>query len=264
MMSLLSIEWLKVKKYITFWVLLSLFCVFLLIWNLSISGGFLTIGKGAPNIFGGTKTYDQIWSTICFYSSHFVIFISILVVILTTNEYQFKTNRQNVIDGWQRLQFYHAKWMVILVLSVGVTLFAAINGVIMGNMEHAAFSNIGLNSIKLFWLFILTVNYLGFAYTLSLLLKRSGIAIALLLLYYMIIETIIHSIFFFKYQWFVGDMFLPLQSSDELLRQPAMEQIIAMMKDKPDIPSYAYALASCGWIAFYYILGRWRMVKSDW
>lgn len=263
MQSLLSIEWMKVRQYRTFWVLVGLFAVLFPLWNFGINGGLIQFGPGV-NLLGESSSYGDIWPNVGFYASHFVIFLSILTAILVTNEYQYRTNRQNVIDGWSRLQFYHAKWAVVLVMAVLTTLFVFLTGIVMGITKDADFSRLGDNINKLLWLFILSLNYYGFALMLSLFLKRSGLAIGLLLLYYMMIETMLHLYFFYKQKWFVADFFLPLQSSDEMLRWPSLDNLNKLAKIGADIPTWQYAVASLCWIVVYYLVGRIRLLRSDW
>ena len=40
-----------------------------------------------------------------------------------SNEYTFKTHRQNIIDGWSRKQFITSKLMDVLIISLIVTLY---------------------------------------------------------------------------------------------------------------------------------------------
>lgn len=263
MQSLFAIEWLKIKQYRTFWVLIILFATLFPIWNFGINSGFLKFGPGI-NLLGESYSFGSVWSNVCFYASHFVIFLSILITILVTNEYNYRTHRQNVIDGWSRIQFFHAKWTIVVLLAVGTTLFTFLVGVLMGVTKGAAFSGFADNIEKLIWLFILSLNYYGFALMLSVFLKRSGLAIGLLILYYMMIETILHLYFYYKAQLFAADLFLPLQSSDELLRSPTMESVEAMAKIHSNIPIWGYAVASLCWVVVYYLIGRRHLLRRDW
>lgn len=263
MQSLLAIEWLKIKKYRTFWVLLILFAVLFPLWNFGINSGMLKFGPGI-NLLGESYSFSSVWSNVTFYASHFVIFLSILITILVTNEYNFRTHRQNVIDGWSRVQFFNAKWGIVIVLAIATTVFTFLVGLLMGITKGADFSGLGDNLIKLLWLFILSLNYYGFALFISVFLKRSGLAIGLLILYYMMIETIIHLYFYYKAQLYVADLFLPLQSSDEMLRSPTVESMETMAKVHSNMPVWGYAVASLCWVVVYYIIGRRRLLRSDW
>ena len=92
MRSLLNIEWLKIKSYRTFWILIGFFIVLLPLWNYFIAEGAVVLGSKELNLASQLYGFSSIWQNLGFWTSVFVLFISILVVILTTNEYQFRTN----------------------------------------------------------------------------------------------------------------------------------------------------------------------------
>lgn len=265
-MNLLSIEWMKVRRYRTFWILLSSFVALLVLWNWLTKTGLMQIGPPGINILSQAYSFPEVWGNVSFYASVFVLFVGMIVVILTTNEYQFRTNRQNVIDGWQRLQFYHAKWLVVILLSLITTVVSFLLSAILGfstNGSLAGFTG-GLASIG--YLFILTLNYCGFALTLSVLMRRSGLAIGIFLLYSMLIETILHGVMNGHYKLEYDALFLPLQCSDHLLPFPLMAMAENLSRSGKPAASHDswYLAASCIWIAMYYLLGRRRLLRSDW
>src|SRR5690606_27562716 len=127
MKSLLAIEWLKIKKYRTFWILNGFFIVLLPLLAYELRNNLIKVNGSNMSIFGDNSYgFPGVWSNIGFWASILIIFLSILVIIVTTNEYSFRTNRQNIIDGWNRLQFYHAKVSLALALSVFATLYVFI------------------------------------------------------------------------------------------------------------------------------------------
>src|SRR5690606_18571465 len=101
MRQLLSIEWLKIKRYGTFWVLTGFFVVLMPLLNYQIFRGMVTVGgsgKGGINLLSQSYSFPAVWGNIGYWGSIFIIFLSILVIILITNEFGYKTHRQNVID----------------------------------------------------------------------------------------------------------------------------------------------------------------------
>ncbi len=262
MQSLLSIEWLKVKSYRTFWILTGCFALLLAIWNYSISAGFLKMGAGDVNILSQAYSFSKVWGTVGFWTSIFVVFISILIIIITTNEYQYRTNRQNVIDGWSRLQFYHAKWYVVFALTIATTLLVFLLGVVLGG-TNGGFAEFPGDIEKLFYTFVLTLNYYGLGLLTAIIFKRSGISIGIFFMYNLIIETLLKSLINWKLDFKAGN-YLPLQCSDELLPFPLMDMAKTMLNIK-DTPSMTgYVIVSFVWIALYYIIGRRILMKSDW
>ncbi|RYZ41539.1 MAG: hypothetical protein EOP49_28865 [Sphingobacteriales bacterium] len=262
MKNLLAIEWLKIKGFRTFWVLTGFFALLLPLWNYGIAGGVLKIGGGDINILSQAYTFDFVWQNLGFWTSIFVVFLSILTIILTTNEYQFRTNRQNIIDGWNRLDFYHAKWQVVLLLSLITTAYVFLVGVAFG-ASYGSMEQFPGNIEHLFFIWLLSLNYYAFSLLLSVLFKKSGITIGLFFLYCMIIEALVSK----AINWFTDTHygnFLPLQASDELLPFPILDVIKAMAKMEAAPSPWGYVVVSFVWIIIYYIAGRIKLLRSDW
>jgi len=264
MTQLLRIEWLKLKHYGTFWIMTLLFTVLLTVFYLSIGLGWINIGAGGISIFSKAGSFSGIWDDLCFFASYFVIALAILMAIITTNEYQYRTNRQNVIDGWTRMQCYHVKWQLVFALSIGTTLFTFLLGALSGLLSGLPLSTLFDNSEKLFYLFILCLNYLGFALLLSLLFRRSGLTIGILMFYSMMLEMILHALFLFKYKFPPGDLFLPLQCSDELLPSNPSRMLKMTLRSEINPGNWVYVTVTIAWLLVYYFAGRARLAKSDW
>lgn len=262
--SLLSIEWMKQRKYTTFWVMTLLFSVLLTLFYVSIAFGWVNVGAGGITLFGKAQSFSGVWTDLCFFASYFVIILSILITIISTNEFQYRTNRQNIIDGWTRLQFYHAKWAMILTICVATTLFTFLLGLLSGLIGGLPLGTLFEGSEKLIYLFFLCLNYLGFAFTLSLFFKRSGLSIGILMCYSLIIEVILHLLILFKYKFPAGDCFLPLQCSDELLPSNPSRLLRATLPSGSVPDDWVYLCVTGAWIVLYYLLGRRRLVKNDW
>lgn len=265
MKSLLAIEWLKIKSYRTFWILMGFFLVLLPLWNYQVYNGMIKIGgngKNGINILNTAYSFPGVWGNVGFWASIFVIFLSILIIILTTNEYNFRTHRQNVIDGWSRLQFFHAKVRLVFIFSIAATLYVFITGSVFGTINSGGISYIFSDSKKVFYFFLLSVNYLGFALLVSLLIKRSGLAIGLFMLYCLIIENILRGMLNWTFDTSPGN-YLPLQASDELLPLPLLDMMKTMMQT-PETSATPYIIATIVWCAAYYFLGRRLILRSDW
>lgn len=103
MKKLLWIEWLKVRKYRTFWAFIILYIVSSIGINYVLyhtntqvqtaSGGMLSIHL---------YNFPQVWSTTAWVSGFSVILLGLLVIVLFTNEYTYKTHRQLIIDSTLR------------------------------------------------------------------------------------------------------------------------------------------------------------------
>ncbi|MBS1589172.1 MAG: ABC transporter permease [Bacteroidetes bacterium] len=262
MSELLSIEWLKIKSYKTFWVLIGFFALLLPFWNYGIANGFMKFGSGDLNFVSQAYSFGNVWQNLGFWTSIFVVFISILIIILTTNEFQFRTNRQNVIDGWKHLDFYHAKWLLVLVLSAFTVIYVFLIGLIFG-LSYSSFNDFPGNISYLFFTWVLALNYYSFSLLLALLLKKSGIAISMFFLYSMILESLLSKGINWLSHSLAGN-FLPLQCSDELLPFPLLDMVKRIANLSDSVTPTWYVLASFGWIIIYYFVGRKKLLKSDW
>ena len=267
MIKLLAIEWLKIKRYRTFWILVGFFLVLLFLWNYEAMRGNIMLGNSKKNngisIINSDYSFPQAWSNIGYWASLFIMFMSILVIILTTNEYGYRTNRQNVIDGWKRLQFYHAKVLMVVVLSLLTSLYVVLLGAILRGLQPGSFTGFFNEFYHLGYFFLIALDYLGFALFLGILIKRSGLAIGIFLLYAMIIETILKAVINGHADKPYGNL-LPLQASDELLPFPFPTMLKSMIPAVPSLPMTLYVCVAIGWCLVYYFAGRAILLRNDW
>lgn len=258
MLQLLKIEWLKVKNYPTFWILLGLFALFLPLFNYQFSSRHVE----GTELLGLGYDFPNVWSVFGFFTSCLVLFIAFLIIILITNEHRYRTNRQNIIDGWTRMQAFHAKCSLIVVLAVFTSLYSGLWSLIFGRIYTGSFDRATENLDKLFYLFILCLNYYGFAAMIAILVKRSGLSMGLFLLYALIVENILR----WQLRNFSFGNYLPLQSSDELLPFALFKQITSMAHGgmSPATPSATnYLIVSCIYILIYYSVSRYKLATSD-
>lgn len=261
MSELLSIEWLKIKKYRTFWVIAGLFIVLFPLFFYMYKEGAVSFTMGSV-IMNKSFTFPGIWSILSYMASFFVYFLGCLVIILVTNEYVFKTNRQNVIDGWSKLDFLHAKVLLVLGISVIATLWLWLIGLIFGSLQTGDSGPFASNEKVLFF-FIYTFNHLFFALLLGFLLKRSGLAIGMYFLYIMLLEFILKAIVNHNIHDGFGS-FLPLESSDNLLPVPLSETVKKMINAPETYSNVSFVAASIIYILIYYVILRRYLMKVDW
>lgn len=267
MRSQLAIEWMKVKKYRTFWVLTGLFMLVLPLWNYQISKGVIEMGGSAAgqgvNFFKSAYSFPEVWGNVGFWAGMFITFLSILMIILTTNEFSFRTNRQNVMDGWSRLQFFHAKIAVVVVLSLLAAVYVFLVGLLLGVSNSRSVGNMFDGISKVGYFFLLALNYLGFALLVAILIRRSGLAIGLFVLYAYVAENMLKGLFSFFTNSHMGE-YLPLQSSDELLPFQLLKMLRQMVSPTVEPAVTTYVVASVCWCAVYYFAGRAILMRRDW
>ena len=268
MIKLLAIEWLKIKRYPTFWILAALFALLLPLWVYGVASGFISPGGGGKNgpkinFFATGYTFPQVWASIGYWASVFIMFVSMIVIILTTNEYGYRTNRQNVLDGWTKMQFFHSKVLLVVVLSLLTTLYVFALGTVFGRIYTGSFSGMFHELRLLGYFFLLSLDYLGFGLFLAILIRKSGLAIGLFLLYSMFLETILKSIVNHYTDKPYANL-LMLQSSDELLPFPLPQMAKAMIGIRPTLSVNTYLIATIGWCVVYYVACRLLLLRKDW
>jgi len=229
MLSLIKIEWLKIKKYPAFWWMLGIVALTYPGINAMTYYGYMkaTTGKEMVNnvaklLLGNPFSFPETWHSVAYFSSFFILLPSILVIMLVTNEYTFKTHRQNVIDGWSRAQFITSKLFDVMIVSVVATvvylLVAAGFGLYADNSKLALSQwSAQLQYIPLFLL--QTFAQLSIAFLLGYLVKKAFIALGIFLFYYLIVENI--AVAYARFKMDDIGRFLPFEISDRLIPAPA-------------------------------------------
>jgi ABC-type transport system involved in multi-copper enzyme maturation permease subunit len=261
MYHLLKVEWLKVKNYKAFWIFTILYAFAILGINytgLYINELAVTNVPMGEVLIGSPYSFPKVWGTVGYMSSWLLYFPGILFIMLFVNEFNFKTHRQNVIDGWTRHQFVTVKFVFAILYSLVATVFISLVALLIGfTSTGSVFSFDGIESIG--YIFIQTVAYITFAMFLAILFRRSGAAIAVFFLYGLIFEFIITSLVNFKLELTPVGYFLPLQVTDVMLPLPFGKDII--YKGVPDI--WIMVVASLAYIGLYYFFALRKFTHDD-
>lgn len=260
MLHLLKIEWLKIKNYRAFWVfcllyLASIFLINYIGWTTQKQA--FASAKGAEQMFGNAYAFPRVWQTVGWMSSWLLYFPGMLVIMLMTNEFNFKTHRQNIIDGLSRQQFIGVKILLAILLAVLITLLNFITAYIFGTMTGTAFSSSGMEYLA--YIFLQALAYIFFALMLAVLFRRSGLAIIIFILYGIIFEWLISGLMTFQLHLAPYSYFLPLQASDVLIPIPFGKKVFY-----PDSPSIASLVTGiCAYLAIYLFFTRKKFVTDD-
>lgn len=259
MINLLKIELRKIVPNKTFWILVGLY---VLLTSLILFGiqGFMNqfsseMTKDTPVEIPSFSLYrfPSIWHNLTNIVGFLKIFLGVVVIILITNEYSFKTVRQNVIAGLSRTDFMAGKVILTFMLSVGAALLVFIIGLILGfiNTPSISFSKVFNNTNFLFAYFLEIFTFLLFSLLIGFLFKRSGLSIGFLLLYSYIVEPIL--VYKLPSSF---ERFLPLESASRLIGLPKTS--IMKLLDKFDFKDYVAiedALVSVGFcVLFTYLI----------
>jgi ABC-2 type transport system permease protein len=258
MLRNLQIEWMKIKNYRVFQV----FSILYMLGIITIIYIFYKVYTQLTRRLTGNDnddllklfSPDTIWKTVCFSTSFLLYLPGMIIISLFINEVNFKTNRQNIIDGWKRETFIYTKIGLIICIALAVTIMNIFAALIMCQVTNTAFSlTAGLETLGLS--FIQTFIYMMFALLLATYFRRSGVAIIVFFIYGLLFE--------FLFMWLFSNIipgmqhFLPLQVADSLIYITGMKGVFG------DNPGLAVMVPAALAFAGLYIFLTVRKYKYD-
>lgn len=197
-LHLLKLEWKKLVTYNLFRILAILYIVLLPL-------GFL-IGKNIdlPEETGGTisfYTFPKVWDALA-YAGNWMsfFFLGFLGVLLVTNEFSYKTLRQNLITGMSRKEYFLGKYIFMIAVSLVVALYYAIVALGVGfyYTDYVIIERVMLHIHFIPRFFLMCLAYMNFAFMLGILLRRMGLALFLYFVYTLVIEMVLRYYFHIK------------------------------------------------------------------
>ena len=263
----LGIEWMKVKNYKTFWILLALSIVSIPAFNYSIydltDNSFPKVrGK---SIFGSPFAFPDAWQTVSWNSSLLFIIPAILIITLSTNEFTYRTHRQNIIDGWSRTQFIYIKLFEILLLSILTTIIVFCSALFFGSVLNKLPEGVRIFSDArfIFFFFIEMISYTTIAFLLSIFIKRAGLTMGIFFVY-MVMEQFVVGLMRNKYNQNWVD-WLPEEVTDKLIPQPYAQKILSNPSWNKAWEHHIpiYIIVAAAYLAIYCIITSWRFRKAD-
>ncbi|MBA4053498.1 MAG: hypothetical protein C0490_02185 [Marivirga sp.] len=267
MLHLLKIDLKKLTSYRTFWVVCGLY-FFTLAFVTASGMEFLKwlAGKGAE--FGTTINVNRIplyhfpdvWQNLVYISGFLKIVLAIMVVISITNEFTYRTLRQNIIDGLSRSEFLKSKILTNLLLSVMSVAMVFIIGLVTGFI-YSPESNWRyiFTDLEFFPAYFLEVfTFLSFALMLGVFVQRSGLTIILLLLS-RIIEAPLDA---YVGNHFSDDVtqFFPMQSISNLIPMPFARYALQEIQDYVSLTSVVIVVA---WMLLFNYFSYLKLKRSD-
>jgi ABC-type transport system involved in multi-copper enzyme maturation permease subunit len=264
MLKLLKIEWMKLRYYRTFWILTSLYLASIVGINFIVFKVQQRIfeekqSKGIAEMIIGQRPYSfpTAWQMTSYVSSYLLFLPGLLMIIFITNEFSYKTHRQNIIDGWSRNEFISVKIVLAVILSILSTLMVAITALIFGFQLDNAFSFDKFQYVGYF--FIQAVSYSLASALIAVLVRRGGLAIGIYFLYVVVLENVLKIVM----NHYLNDTgrFLPLQSTDELIPVPLFESLQRKIITPPDYPALLTAAAI--YLVLYLVILNRKFLKTD-
>lgn len=266
LLHLLKIDLKKLTSYRTFWVICGLY--------------FVTLGAGAASgmeflkwlartfeEFGSNLNINRIplyhfpdvWMNLIWCAGLIKIVLGIMVVVSITNEYSYRTIRQNIIDGMSRSEFLLSKILTNALLSlmsvVMIGSIALITGLIYS--PFVDLHRIMTDTEFLPAYFLEVFFFLSYALMLGILINRSGLTIIVLILSKLIELIILNNI-----DDYVPGLveYFPMQSIWNLIPWPFPRYAFQEIQDYLKPVSVLIAL---GWTLTFNYISYWKLKRSD-
>lgn len=265
MFSLFKIEWLKIKSYRTFWILFLAFIIFFPVafyfsaskYMESLSGSGRMEEELLKAMIESPFVFPKVWLTSSWMGGLFFILIGMLYILLITNEVQYRTHRQNIIDGWSRTDFLKAKFSLLIFFVLVSTVLIFLCGLIVGKVFSPANADVfkGIHFVGYFAL--MATLYLMLGYLVAILVKRTGLAIIIYFAIVCILDNVLWLIFTLKGSQ-VG-YFMPLEAVDSLVPNPFKPKIM----ERRTVADYTLIIAAVIYISVYFTVIVNYFRKSD-
>jgi hypothetical protein len=215
----LRVEWIKLRYYRTFWILLAVTVVCVPAFNYII---YDFTDNNIPKINGQSLlgkpfSFPDVWRTIPFNTGMLFFIPAILIITIFSNEYTFRTHRQNVIDGWSRSRFIQIKLTEVFILTGFVTGLVILTCLFFGFLTHSTGnSRAGWPEYRfIFYFFVEMLDYMLIAAMIAMLVRRAGLSMGIFFLY-LFVEQFVVGIERNKFKKDWVD-FLPEEVSDRLI-----------------------------------------------
>ncbi len=257
MRNLIAIEWMKLRRLVTMKVILIIYAITIPLIYFSL--GYIKLGgMGLPE---SIYQFPDCYNYVAYVASWFNLLVGVIIMVFTSNEIKYKTQRQNVIDGLSKRDVIFAKFAVVFLFAVIVTLYVALVGLIFGliySNDPAQVFN-GLEQIGAY--FLSTLGYFAFAFFFANVVRMQALAIVLYI-FSTIIEGIIGFIVAQNYS-----QFFPLQSFSNLIQNPFMKLIEA--PEGQEIPEQfimgqgVSALFALFYILCFIFISYWVIKRRD-
>ena len=186
MKKLITIEWMKLRRLNTMKVILLVYAavVPLMFWAISYIQVPIPSPVPGPPAFLGLPSsifqFPDVYNYIAYISSFFNLMVGVIIIVFTTNEIKYKTQRQNVIDGLSKAEIIMAKFFVVILLAAAISLYTFLVSFIFGVLNGSVADM--FNGIELIGVyFISTVGYFIFAFFFANLIRLPALAIVLYL-----------------------------------------------------------------------------------
>ncbi|MFK8038217.1 MAG: hypothetical protein AB8B74_08015 [Crocinitomicaceae bacterium] len=297
--KLLKTEYLKLKGNTSFKVFSIFFLVFLPVIIFTVPA-FIEDGmQGESSYPFLPRDYETTWYFTAYLASWFSLFILAFILIFhITNEYAYKTVRQNIIDGYTRADFFKSKFYMLLAIATIATVYVGVVGFsasfyyqtfsissgvdlnplsMLGGdmpdmetvmdqfrateMEQLKFEdNLWTGSLAIVSYFVQVLAYLVFAMFVAFFLKKGATSVIVFFGFFLV-EKIVGAQLGAENFDAISDH-LPLHSFSEVLPNPSLTDLITGLQSVDTLNS-KYVIISLVYIILFMLLTRWIFGRRD-
>lgn len=250
MLRLLTIEWLKLKSFRMFWVVLIAYALIIALVIKQASELKLDL----PITQLEALQYPDVWHIISWAANTLNILLAAVIIFYVCDEFRNHTVRKQIIDGMTEAEFVIGKMFIVIGLAIFSTLVLFVIGLIFGVKPPGSDSSIMWEKIHYLGLhFLSLLTYMSLGMLLGMLLKRAIPALMVFILLHIVEFIFVRSI--------GGSLIelLPLHAMDDMIQVPFLAgKVLEPAKNSIVVISVA--------VAFYFILANilsWYKLKRS-
>lgn len=223
----------------------------------------------------GIFNFPFIWHFNTYIAAILKLFLAIVIVSMISNEYSYRTLKQNLIDGLSKREFIFSKFLTVLLFAAISTFFIFVVSLILG-LTFSDYNEIGIIFSNLEYMgayFLKLTAFFSFCLFLSVLVKRSAFALGFLIVW-QVIEWLAYSVL--KWRVFkdtdIADsmaQFFPLEAMSSLIKEPfsrlGVVQTAATQLGENFTKTYGVELLSVLIVLFWtalFIYGSYAILKK--
>ena len=177
----------------------------------------------------GIFNFPYIWHFNTYVAAILKFFLLLVIVSMMSNEYSYKTLKQNLIDGLSKKEFILSKFYTVIAFAAISTLFVFVVSLVLG-LVYSDYNELAIIVSDLEYLiafFIKLVGFFSFGLFLGILVKRSAFAIGAMFVW-LIFENMFRGFLFWQFNEneHTSDtvdkfmQFLPLEAMTNLIKEP--------------------------------------------
>jgi ABC-type transport system involved in multi-copper enzyme maturation permease subunit len=145
----------------------------------------------------GIFNFPYIWHFNTYVAAILKFFLLLVIVSMMSNEYSYKTLKQNLIDGLSKKEFILSKFYTVIAFAAISTVFVFIVSLVLGLVysDYNEFAIIVSDLEYILAFFIKLVGFFSFGLFLGILVKRSAFAIGAMFVW-LILENMFRGFLF--------------------------------------------------------------------